>query len=77
MTKYITKNMPMFAGGKKRYWVSDQLLRPTLTHNQRNLILASKKYTLSGEVYHSDLYTLEKYDQVFPEAMVSIQKDPE
>lgn len=30
--KYITKEMPIFAG-KKRYWVSQDLIRPTVTVN--------------------------------------------
>ena len=32
MTKYITKDMPKF-GGKKRYWVSQNLIRPKSTVN--------------------------------------------
>lgn len=32
MTKYITKGMPKF-GGKKRYWVSQNLIRPKSTVN--------------------------------------------
>jgi hypothetical protein len=33
LTKYITKDMPTFAG-KKRYWVSQKLQRPEKTNNE-------------------------------------------
>jgi hypothetical protein len=55
LKKYITKEMPQLPG-KKRYWVSSNLIRPTKTENPQVSISDYKHlFTANGmSVYHSD-----------------------
>lgn len=53
--KYLTKDMPRFSG-KKRYWTSNNLIRPIKTTNDFRLSLSLNSSSL---VYDSDYY--EKY----------------
>jgi hypothetical protein len=52
VTKYITKDMPLFAG-KKRYWCSRGFDRPTKAHNQ-----PMPPVDLFTNVYKTEFYTI-------------------
>ncbi|HSW77923.1 MAG TPA: hypothetical protein VLG36_03935 [Candidatus Chromulinivoraceae bacterium] len=58
VTKYITKDMPLFAG-KKRYWCSRGFARPTKGHN-----LPLPAVDLFTHTYKTEFYTIYEFPKI-------------
>ena len=67
VTKYITKDMPLFSG-KKRYWCSRGFDRPVKSHNE-----TLPPVNLFTNIYKTEFYTI--YE--FPNSMLSVVDQPD
>jgi len=70
VTKYITKDMPLFAG-KKRYWCSRGFDRPIKTHN--SLIPPVDLFT---NIYRTEFYTIYEFPNWMPLPLDKIDQQP-
>ena len=60
VTKYITKDMPLFSG-KKRYWCSRGFDRPIKSHN-----MPIPSVDLFTKVYETEFYTIFEFPKLYP-----------